>query len=338
MSHKTYTIALDAMGGDNAPAQTVAGAVIAAQETSNRILLVGNKDLIEKELSKHTSHGSTIEIVPSEGVVSEREHPVRALRNNPKSSIATAVGLVKQGKADAVVSVGSTGATMAAAVLLLGVFPGLERPTLGGPFISLAPSTSIIDLGAQIDCRPAQLLSFAALGTTYTRLFQGISNPRVALLSVGSEEGKGNRQVQEAFPLFQGSGLNFVGNIEGHELLMGKAEVVVCDGFVGNILLKYTEGLAEAAARHMAASLGNDNPAVQAIRSLAGAAERAGGPLLGANGVVMIGHGRAPARSIANAIHSSAEFVKSKLVETMRTDLEAIVNQSSISRNGGLDG
>jgi glycerol-3-phosphate acyltransferase PlsX len=331
---RPHTIAVDAMGGDLAPAVPIQGAVQAAKEHGITVLLVGDLDAVQAELDRNDTSGLPISIVPSEGVIREGEAPVRALRANPKASIAVAAGLAKAGKADALVSMGSTGAAMAASVMALGLFPGLERPALGGPFIGLAPHTTIMDLGAHIDCRPSQLLSFAALGCTFTRIFLHIPNPRVALLSVGSEEGKGNRQVQEAYPLFQASGLNFIGNIEGHELFQDKADVVVCDGFVGNILLKFTEGLAEAAGRHLAEALGSDSQAVQQLRDIASAAESAGGPLFGVNGTVIIGHGRSKAGDIANAIVRARDVVASGLVDTMRAEQEQVLQRADAGDSG----
>jgi glycerol-3-phosphate acyltransferase PlsX len=317
------------MGGDDAPADQVKGAIAAARDTGTNVLLVGDPDALKAELGKHDTDGLPLKVIPSEGVIEEGEHPVRALRQKPKASIAVATGLVKEGLADAVVSMGSTGAAMGAAVLALGLFPGLERPTLGGPIIGLAPRVSLIDLGTQIDCRPSQLLSFAALGCTFSRLLLKIEEPRVALLSVGSEPGKGNRQVQEAYPLFEASGLHFVGNIEGHELFLDKADVVVCDGFVGNVLLKYTEGLGHAAARYLSEALGPDAPAVQHLRELGKTAESSGGPLFGVNGIAIIGHGRSKAGSIAASIAMAQYLVEVRLVENMRLELAALLQRTA---------
>ncbi len=328
--HPPYTIALDAMGGDDAPAAPVKGAIVAARDTGVRVLLVGDPDAVRGELGRHATDGLQLEVVPSEGVVMEGEQPVRALRQKPRASVAVATGLVKEGTADAMVTMGSTGAAMGAAVLALGLFPGLERPTLGGPFISLAPRTSLIDLGTQLDCRPSQLLSFAVLGCTFSRLFLRIHEPRVALLSVGAEANKGNRQVQEAYPLFEASGLNFVGNIEGHEVFLDKADVVVCDGFVGNVLLKYTEGLGHATARYLSEALGPDAPAVQHLRGLASAAEGAGGVLFGVNGSVVIGHGRSRAESITGAIAMAQRMLELRLVENMRQELALVLQRTPV--------
>ena len=329
------TIAVDAMGGDDAPTTPVAGAVLAAREGNVRVLLVGDADRVQRELAAHDAGGLAIDVVASDGAVGEGEHPVLAIRRNPKVSIAVAMGLVKAGKADAAVSMGSTGATMAASVLALGLFPGLERPTLGGPFIALAPDTAIIDLGANVDCRPSQLLSFAAMGVTLMRAYRGIENPRVALLSVGSEKSKGNRQVQETHALLSASGLNFVGNVEGHEIFEDKAHVVVCDGFVGNVLLKFAEGLAVAAAGYLAAELGADSPAVARIKGFADQALAGGGPLLGVNGIVIAGHGRTSAAGIAAGIQLARRTLEWDLVRIMRDDLAAALARSGASEEPG---
>jgi glycerol-3-phosphate acyltransferase PlsX len=324
----TPTIAIDAMGGDYGPSETVPAAVLAARESGVTVLLVGDEARVTAALAKEDASSLPIKVIASEGVIVEGEHPISALRSKPKSSILVSVGLVKQGVADAFVSMGSTGASMAASVLALGKFPGLDRPTLGGPFLALAPNTTFIDLGANVDCKPEQLLNFGALGASFQRTYMGFANPRVALLSVGTEEGKGNKQTQEAYPLFKASGLNFVGNVEGHDLFHNAADVVVCDGFVGNILLKFTEGLAEAAARYLAETLGADSPAVQQISALAGAAEHGGGPLFGINGIAIVGHGRTRAKGIAASVALAKHCIERDLVVHMREDLAAVQQQA----------
>ena len=316
------------MGGDHAPREPVLGAVLAAKRSGVRVLLVGDEGPVTEALAAHDTQGLSIEVVASEGVVDEGEHPVMALRAKPRCSIAVAVGLVRRGEADAFVSMGSTGASMAAAVIALGKFPGLKRPTLGGPFVALAPKTTVIDLGANVDSKPSQLLSFGALGASFHRFYHQTADPRVALLSVGAEEGKGNRQIQDAYPLFKASGLNFVGNVEGHEIFMDKADVVVCDGFVGNVLLKYTEGLARAAGDYLANALGPEAEAVRHIRGLAGMAEHGGGPLFGINGVGIVGHGRTPAEGIAASIALASRAIDANMVEHMREDLAVVLQRA----------
>ena len=305
-------IALDAMGGDFAPAQTVAGAVLAAKTSGVAILLVGDPPILRERLAAHPEAAELpLSIVRSEGVVEEGSQPVLALRRKPRSSISVATRLVKDGKADACVSMGSTGAAMAAAAVTLGMMEGLERPCLGGPIVGLAPKTIVIDVGTNVDCRPSQLLSFAVIGEVFANQFWGIERPRVALLSVGTEAGKGNRQVRETGKLLEASGLNFVGNVEGNDLPAG---VVVCDGFAGNIVMKLTEGLGESLVEHLlTAANGKVTPESlslikrEILKSTNPVQARGGGPLLGVNGVSIVGHGRAEAREVANAI-ATAKF------------------------------
>ena len=245
------------MGGDHAPAEIVAGAVQAAAEGGVAIALVGDPEQVGAELAKHDSDALPIQLVPSEGVVAEGEQPALALRQKPKASVIVATTLVKMGAADACVSMGSTGAAMAAAAVILGVIEGIGRPALGGPVVGLAPRTAILDVGTNVDCRPSQLLSFGVIGSVFATQYWGLDRPRVALLSVGSEAGKGNRQVRETTELLEKSGLNFIGNVEANDLPRGAAEVVVCDGFVGNVIMKLTEGLGQVISEHLRSTLGN---------------------------------------------------------------------------------
>ena len=336
--NKIYRIAVDAMGGDYAPAEMVKGAVEAARQDGVELLLVGDPQVVEMELAQHDVTGLPIHRVPSDGVIREGEHPVMALRQTPRASVAVAAGLVKEGRADAFVTLGSTGAAMASAVLALGLLPGLERPTLGGPFLGLAPKTCLIDLGSSVDCRPGQLLSFAVIGSVYASKFLGIKDPRVALLSVGVEEGKGNRQVQEAYALFKSSGLNFAGNVEGFDLFLDKADVVVCDGFVGNILLKYSEGLGRALAHYLRKSLkaGLPDGVVERmageLQSLTSVAERAGGPLFGIDGVAIVGHGSSRAPTVRAAIQMACQALDLDMVSSMREELARV--QGALPREG----
>ena len=324
-------IALDAMGGDFAPAQTVAGAVLAAKASDVGILLVGDPPVLRERLAAHPEAGELpLSIVESEGVVEEGSQPVLALRRNPRSSISVATSLVKDGKADACVSMGSTGATMAAAAVMLGLMEGMERPCLGGPIVGLAPKTIIIDVGTNVDCRPSQLLSFAVIGEVFANQFWGIERPRVALLSVGAEAGKGNRQVRETSKLLEASGLNFVGNVEGNDLPAGTVDVVVCDGFAGNIVMKLTEGLGESLVQHLLSAANGKVPPgaldlmkTEILKSTNAVQARGGGPLLGVNGVSIIGHGRAEAMEVANAI-ATAKFALDigfipRLIERLRS-------------------
>ena len=239
-------VAVDAMGGDFGPYETVKGAVAALGRQDIELLLVGDAAAVEGELKNYDLDGKAVNVVPSVDKISDDEHPMHAFRQKPQASVIVGTRLVKAGQADVLVSLGSTGASMAAGALVLGMMDGLERPCIGGPFLGLAPRTVLMDLGSNVDCRPSQLLNFAALGSVFAHRFLGTENPRVALLSVGSEKSKGNRQVQDSYELFEQSHLNFVGNVEGMDFFGDKADVIVCDGFVGNILIKFTEGMGTA--------------------------------------------------------------------------------------------
>ena len=328
MSQRRVRVALDAMGGDHGPAETVPGALEAARSGEVEVLLVGDPGAVEAELARHDGAGLPLRVVPSEGVITEREHPALALRQKPRASVAVAVGLVKQGAADAAVSMGSTGASMAAATVLLGTLGGLDRPALGGPFLGLAPKTVLLDLGSNVDCRPAQLLAFGVLGAAFARRFLGVAAPRVALLSVGSEEEKGNRQVREALPVLKGSGLNFVGNVEGHDFFTGRADVIICDGFVGNVVMKFAEGMGAALGAYFQKALaGRVPPEVLAevgrqLWELTGLAKKHGGPLFGVDGAVVVGHGASRGPQVAGAIGLARRMVELGVVAAMKEELE----------------
>ncbi|MBI4328444.1 MAG: phosphate--acyl-ACP acyltransferase, partial [Chloroflexi bacterium] len=226
-SSRPFRVAVDAVGGDYAPQEVVKGAIEAAREDGATVFLVGPPEKVEPELKKHDIQGLSVHLVPSEDAVKEGEQPALALRRSPRASVLVATSLVKQGQADAVVSMGSTGALMASAAILLGHIEGIERPVLGGPFLGYAPTMVCLDMGSNVDCRPAQFVDFAAIGTAFCREYLEVPNPTVALLNVGSEEGKGSRQIKEAYALLKASKLNFIGNIEAHEILADKANVVL---------------------------------------------------------------------------------------------------------------
>lgn len=322
MNNRPIPIALDGMGGDYGPQETVAGAVQAAADGQIAVLLVGDPGALERELRLQGTQGLPIHIVPAQGVVQEGEPPVQALRQKPRASIAVCAGLVKEGKAKAFVSMGSTGAAMAAATLALGLLEGVERPALGGPILGFAPKTLILDLGSHVDCRPSMMVTFGALGVAFARRFLGVEHPRIALLSVGAEEGKGNQQVKEAYALLKASPLPFVGNLEGHELPHGKAEVVICDGFVGNILMKLAEGLGEVLAHWLRQRLPDRPTVAQEIYDMLNVVEHhGGGPLFGVRGVAVVGHGRSRAPAIARALHTARRCVEVGLVEGMEQEL-----------------
>ena len=305
-------VVLDAMGGDHGPEETVKGAVQALQRDDIEILLVGDSGQVQVQLDRYDLGGKSISVLPSLGVIGDDEHPLQAIRHKPEASILVATKLLKKGDADVLVSMGSTGASMASAVLVLGLMDGLDRPCLGGPFLGLAPRTVLVDMGSNVDCRPAMLLNFAALGVVFARKFLDIKDPKVGLLSVGAETAKGNRQVQECHQLLQESHLNFVGNVEGMDFFTQRADVIVCDGFVGNILMKFTEGLGSALFPFLEKRL-SSLLAPQEIKTIANdlwqvtnLPRTMGGPLFGVNGAVVLGHGSCKADGVAGAINTAA--------------------------------
>jgi glycerol-3-phosphate acyltransferase PlsX len=327
-------VAVDTMGGDFAPVETVKGAVQALRSVNAELLLVGDPDPVKVELAKYDVAGLPISIVPSDGKIGDDEHPLQAMRQKPRASVVVATHLVKEGQADVMVSMGSTGASMASAVLTLGLMEGLERPCLGGPFLGLAPNTVLVDIGSNLDCRPGLLLSFAVLGAAFAHTYMGVENPRIGLLSVGAEAAKGNRQVQESYQLFRDSHLNFVGNVEGMDFFTGKADVIICDGFVGNILVKFTEGMGGALGDFVRERLaGSVDPAV--VDTLAGDLWETtnrprtvgGGPLFGINAPVILGHGSCRANGIEGAVSTAVRYVNVGLLDIMRQEL-AIINNS----------
>ena len=329
-------VAIDAMGGDNAPSVPVEGAILAAKEKNTEIILVGDENLVRSELSKHDSTNLPISIVGSQGKIEDGEAPALALRQKPNASIMVATSLVKKGLADTVVSMGSTGGTMAAAVVILGTIEGIDRPAIGGPIIGAAPNQTILDLGSNIDCKPTQLLGFAALGSVFSELLLGIDLPKIGILSVGSEEGKGNTLVKESTELLKKSGLNFIGNVEGNDLASGKADVVVCDGFVGNVVLKLVEGLGRGLSSQLQASLSGKIPGelldglMQELYKTNNVVDaRGGGPIFGVNGVSIIGHGSATAGTVQRAVDTARMCIETKLIHEMLIQVKKVMETTT---------
>ncbi|MGA0275846.1 MAG: phosphate acyltransferase PlsX [Dehalococcoidia bacterium] len=322
-------IALDAMGGDHGPVVTVPAALKAIGEGGVAIALVGDAETIKAELDKYdTPAKQLVQIVPAEGVVEEGESPALAYRSKPKASVFVSAGVVKMGKAAGFVSMGSTGASIAAAQVVYGTLEGIDRGALGGPIIGYAPDTVIIDLGTNVDTRPRLLVDFAALGNVMSKHIYKKENPRIALLSVGSEEGKGNALVKETTDLLKATDLNFVGNIEPNNLPEGKAEVVLCDGFVGNVVLKLTEGLGSAVVNQVKEALGDSEEAnnlAQSIFEKFNILEAfGGGPLLGLNGLAIVGHGASGVDAIANAVGTAKYVISTGLIEAQQAELDRI--------------
>ena len=338
--NKKITITLDAMGGDYGPQETIAGAVQAAGPHDVAIQLVGDKDAINAALLNYPESKSLeIVVIPSEGVIYENEQPAKALRQKQKASIVVATQLVASGKSDACVSMGSTGASMAASAVIFGLMEGITRPALGGPIIGLAPQTIIIDVGTNVDCKPEQLLSFAIIGEVFANRFWNIKEPKIGILSVGSEIGKGNKQVKETSELLSTSGLNFVGNVEGSDLPTGSVNVVVCDGFVGNIVMKLTEGLGSEISKYLTESFKDslDSDTTDALTKKIfqvtnPAAAYGAGPLLGVNGISFVGHGKSKQDEIAGAIATAKRAVEVDFINQIQKRLSKTL--STLTANG----
>ncbi len=332
MASTRARIALDAMGGDDAPAAIVAGAIQAQTELADvDVLLVGDPAQIQACLDRHPDHPQ-LEIIPAEGTIEMHEEPLGALRRKPKASINVAMQLVKEGKADAVVSAGHSGAAMAAALLRLGRLRGIDRPAIAAVFPTNRADQSVVilDVGANVDCRPKYLEQFAVMGAVYSQYVLGVAAPKVGLLNIGEEESKGNEVAVKAHEsLQQNEYINFVGNAEGRDVLSGNFDVIVCDGFVGNILLKFAEAvgnivvqmLKEELPRGLNGKVGTAllKPNLQRLKKRIDAAEHGGGLLLGVDGVCIISHGSSDAFSIANAIRSAKSAVDQNIIAQIQS-------------------
>ncbi len=333
---KRIKIAVDAMGGDYAPGEVVKGAVEAAKKFGVEIILVGTQDKIAAELAKENVSGLPVSIVDAPEVITNDEEPAFAVMRKRKSSIAVCATMVKKGEADAMLSAGSTGAVMVAGLQYVGALPGIDRPMMGGAFLQLAPKTIVLDLGANVGVQPYHLVDFAVAGSVYARTFLGIENPTVGLLNVGSEEGKGNDLTKEAYSLLKKSGLNFVGNVEGHDIPFSRVNVVVCDGFVGNVLVKFCEGLGRVVSKWLGSELkgkmaDKDIEAVTSkiYRLLSPGEAAGGGPMWGVNGVVAKAHGRSQALQITGAIEQARQAVESGFVPQLAAELEKVKGKIS---------
>ncbi len=315
-------IAIDAMGGDFAPAKIVEGAILAATSLSgiDSLVLVGDEQAIRRELQKARQVPACVEIFHASEVVGMNEPPAAAIRRKRDSSISRAMDLVKEGKAEAMISAGNTGAVVVAATLKLRTLKGIDRPAIAAVMPSPTKPFVLIDAGANTDCPPRLLFQFAAMGHVYSRKILGQDNPLIGLISVGAEDSKGNEATKEAFRVLNESKLNFKGNIEGSDMFKGEIDVVVCDGFVGNVILKTSEGLAHAISVWIRKEF-TQNPirllgatllmgAVRAMKRHVDSETYGGAPLLGVNGVCIICHGSSSARAIVQAVRAARDAVK----------------------------
>lgn len=325
-------IAVDAMGGDFSPQEAVQGAVLAVKEKKVHIILVGREEEIRKELSEAVFPEELISVVDAREKIEMHEHPATAVRKKKNASIVVANRLVKEGKADAVVSAGNTGAAMAASLLNLGRIPGIARPAIAIPMPTLNGTKVLLDAGANADCEPKDLLQFALMGSVYAETVLGLATPQVALLSIGEEETKGNRLVLETHRLLKESSLNFIGNIEGKDIPVGRYDVVVCDGFVGNTVLKLIEGVAGVLFKQIKDVLLSSpwtkigaaliKPGLQSLYAKLDYSEYGGAPLLGVRGITIVSHGRSKAKAFKNAITYGMKAVEEDLIGKIRQSVE----------------
>lgn len=309
------TIAVDGMGGDFAPENVVAGCVQAASEFDVQIKLVGIQDQLQSELSIHKFPAGKIDVLHAPEVVSMDDQATVAVRKKRNSSMRLAVDLAARAEADAVLSAGNTGAMYAMVKFVVGTLPGVDRLPLAALFPHPQGRSIVLDVGANVDCKASHLLEFALMGFVYAKEILNISSPRVGLLSIGSEEAKGNELTREAFPLFKQSDLNFIGNVEGHDLFKGTADVIVCDGFTGNVALKASESMVETIL-HLLENEIREHPAVGSLLTrYFDYSEYGGAPLLGARVPSFVCHGKSSAKAIKNAIRIACDFVRNRVNE-----------------------
>jgi glycerol-3-phosphate acyltransferase PlsX len=325
-------IAVDAMGGDFAPRQIVDGALAAARHFDLGVLLVGRTELIEADLTRHGDVDRTrVRIVDAPDVIAMTEAPAAALRRRPGASIAVAAHLVAGGEAAALFSAGHTGATVVAAHAAFGMLPGVDRPALAVTIPTRGRPAVLLDVGATVECRPQHLVQFAVMGSVYARVSLGLSSPRVGLLSIGEEETKGNELTREAHRLLKASSLGFIGNVEARDVYSGEADVIVCDGFTGNVALKISEGLVDTVEALLSEELSSTfamrvgslltRRALRRFRRRVDYSEYGGAPLLGVAGVAIVGHGRSSALAVRNAVVMAHRFASDRFIERVERDV-----------------
>jgi phosphate acyltransferase len=337
------TVAVDAMGGDHAPKPEVDGAIQAVKNLGVKVILVGREDAVRHELETHGDYRSLpIEVHHASEQITMHDSAARAVRSKRDSSLRVASRLVREGVAQGFVSAGNTGAVMATAKMVQGMVPGVDRPALAGVFPTITGSPMVmVDVGANVDCPPRMLCQFAVMGEIYSRVILHVENPRVGLLSIGEEEHKGNELTRAAMPLLKSLPVNFIGNVEGRDIYSGKVDVVVCDGFIGNVALKVSEGLVEMIKNMLQESLEATiarkigyvlaKAAFTDFRRRVDYSEYGGAPLLGVKGVCIICHGRSNANAIKNAIRVAAQFSSGKVNQRIESEFrragEALVTQ-----------
>ena len=327
-------IALDAMGGDRGPEELVSGALLAMRDTDVGVTLVGDETVLRSILrGKGVAEGEHLRVVHASQIVEMHENAVDAIRKKKDSSVLVACDLVARGETAAVVSAGHSGATLAAAMRKLGRLEGVSRPGLASFFPTLKDPVVLMDIGGNVDCRPHHLLQFAIMAAAFFRIHKR-ENPRIGLLSIGEEAGKGNALIKDAYPLLAASSLNFIGNVEGRDVFQGDVDVVVCDGFVGNVCLKISEGLADAAMRMLGDEIRKSlwakigyllaRPAFHAFKKRVDYSEYGGAPILGIDGVGLVCHGKSDAQAIKNAILVANKMVRGGVNEQIRREISGV--------------
>jgi glycerol-3-phosphate acyltransferase PlsX len=320
-----HRIAIDAMGGDHAPGPIIDGAIASARHLPLGLLLAGPRAAIERELARHADAPSLdITILDAPDVIGMGEAPAQALRRKPRASIRLAAQAVAERRAVALFSAGSTGASVMAAYAAFGLLPGVDRPALATTIPTKTGAAVLLDAGANVECRPQHLLQFAAMGGVYARVALGVPNPRIGLLSIGEEETKGTEVVREAHRLLKSAAVNFIGNIEGRDVYSGLADVIVCDGFTGNVALKISEGLVDAVEQLLGEELQSTFStrmgyllslrAFRRFRKRVDYSEYGGAPLLGVNGLCIVGHGRSSAKAVRNAVAMAHRFAAQQVL------------------------
>ncbi len=327
------TVAVDAMGGDNAPVEIIKGAVLAVNESDEvKVKLVGPEEVIKSELAKYTYKSDRIEVINATEVIETAEPPVMAIRKKKDSSLVVALNLVKKGEADAFVSAGSTGAVLVGGQLIVGRIKGVDRPPLAPAIPTAKGPALLVDCGANVDARPDHLVKFARMGSIYMENIMGIKNPRVGIVNVGAEEEKGNALVKETFPLLKEcSDINFIGSIEARDIPAGYADVIVCDAFVGNCILKMFEGVGLTLVSEMKKTMLTTlrgkiggllvKPSMKQVLKKYDASEYGGAPMIGLNGLVVKSHGSSDAKEIKNSIFQCISFVEADIPGKIRESL-----------------
>lgn len=332
-------IAVDAMGGDFAPQHVVEGAVRSAVDDGAEILLVGDRARVEAEIARHGARPRNLEVIHAEEVVGMDEPAITPIRKKRRSSIRICAELVKEGRAQAMVTAGNTGAAMISAKMVIGTVAGLDRPALAAVLPNLHGRTVVLDVGANVDSKAVHLREFAVMGHFYAQEVIGTPSPRIGLMSIGEEEGKGTDFTREVFKVLQSTGLNFVGNVEGRDVFNGSVDVIVCDGFVGNVILKSAEALAEMVGKMLREEIERGirtrlgyllaKPAFDAFRRRTDYSEYGAAPLLGVNGGCFIGHGRSNAKAIQNAIRRAVEFSAVRVDQKIRDKIAELHSQEA---------